>query len=125
PLPDARRAAALDVLTANPAVQLFVARTRAVRSDFALTAENGPTIAAICTALDGLPLALELAAARMKLLTVSALLGRLAHRLQVLTSRERGAAQRQQTLRGAIQWSWELLEEPERVLFRRLAVFTG
>ncbi len=118
-------AAPLDVLGRNPAVQLFVERTRALRPDFALTAENAPVIAAICTRLDGLPLAIELAAARMRSLTAPALLARLEQRLPLLTGGDRAGPARQQTLRATIHWSWQLLDEAERALFRRLAVFAG
>ncbi|MHB8574415.1 MAG: TIR domain-containing protein, partial [Dehalococcoidia bacterium] len=125
PLPDPDRSSAVVPLADNPAVQLFVQRTRALRPEFTLSPENAVTIAAICARLDGLPLAIELAAARSRLLTPAALLARLEHRLPLLTGGERSRPERQQTLRGAVQWSWELLEPAEQELFRRVSVFAG
>ena len=107
------------------AVVLFVDRARAARPAFALTDANAPTIAAICRRLDGLPLALELAAARINLLSPEQILARLDHRLTLLASTRRDLPDRQRTLRGAIDWSHDLLNDPERRLFRRLAVFSG
>jgi predicted ATPase/DNA-binding CsgD family transcriptional regulator len=107
------------------AVALFLQRARSYRPDFDLTAANAKTIATICVHLDGLPLALELAAARLKLLSPQALLARLAHRLQVLTQGPRDMHKRQQTLRNTLQWSYDLLDIQEQCLFRRLAVFVG
>jgi predicted ATPase/DNA-binding SARP family transcriptional activator len=109
----------------NEAVELFVARARAVAPDFALTPENAAAVASICVALDGLPLALELAAARVKLLPPAAILQRLERRLDFLASRSPDTPARQHTLRAAIDWSWELLDEAQRRLFSRLAVFAG
>jgi len=108
-------------LEIGSAVTLFVARAPALE----LTPENEAVVEAICRRLDGLPLALELAAARMRLLSAEALLERLDHALDVLQSGARDAPQRQQTLRATIEWSHSLLDEPEQRLFRRLAVFAG
>jgi len=107
------------------AVALFLQRARFVRSDFQITPANAATIAAICAHLDGLPLALELAAARLKLLSPQALLARLEHRFAVLTQGPRDVHRRQQTLRNTLQWSYDLLDTREQRLFRRLAVFVG
>ncbi|MEO8606550.1 MAG: LuxR C-terminal-related transcriptional regulator [Chloroflexota bacterium] len=104
---------------------LFVQGARAVRSDFELTTANALDVAKICIRLEGLPLAIELAAARTKLLTPSALLTRLASRLDTLTGGARDLPARQQTLRNTIEWSYNLLDEGEKVLFARLAVFQG
>jgi non-specific serine/threonine protein kinase len=107
------------------AVQLFIARAQAVKADFVVTNENAPAIAAICQRLDGLPLAIELAAARVKLLPPQALLARLDQTLKLLTGDARDAPARQQTMRAAIDWSYNLLTPVEQRLFRRLAVFVG
>jgi predicted ATPase/class 3 adenylate cyclase len=106
-------------------VRLFVDRVRNTRTDFALTADNAPIVAAICARLEGLPLAIELAASRMKMLTLSALHNRLGDRLGLLKDGPRDAPARHQTLRAAIDWSHNLLDEPDKVLFRRAAVFVG
>ena len=107
------------------ATALFMQQARAVRSDFQLTAENAPDIARICVHLEGLPLAIELAAARIKLLTPQALLARLTNRLDTLTGGAHDLPQRQQTLRDTIAWSYNLLDDDEKTLFARLAVFQG
>ena len=109
----------------SEAVQLFVERAAAVVEDFALTPENAPTVADICRRLDGLPLAIELAAVRMKVLPPSAMLARLDTRLPLLTRGGRDLPLRQQTMRDAIAWSYDLLALQEQALFRRLAVFVG
>jgi predicted ATPase len=124
-LPDAESLLDLDRLSRVPAVALFVERVREVQPTFALTADNTQAIVEICRRLDGLPLALELAAARSTVLPPAALLARLEHRLPLLVHGARDMPERQQTLRNTIAWSYELLAESEQVLFRRLAVFAG
>ena len=108
-----------------PAVQLFLERAQAVKPSFALDAENAEAVAAICHRLDGLPLALELAAARVKLLSPQAILSRLEKRLDLLTGGADDLPERQRTLRDAIDWSYNLLEPPEQTLLARLGVFAG
>jgi predicted ATPase/transcriptional regulator with XRE-family HTH domain len=125
PVPDLTSAASPAALADNPAVALFCERARAVQPGFVLTAQNATAVAAICVRLDGLPLALELAAARTTLLSPPQLLARLAQRLPLLTGRGSGRPARQHTLRAALQWSYDLLTADEQRLFRRLAVFTG
>jgi len=125
PLPDLKSIPPLEVLAHLPAVALFMERAKAVKHDFALTKENAATVAAICARLDGLPLALELAAARIKLLSPSAMLARLESRLNLLTGGARDLPTRQQTLRSTVDWSYGLLNVAEQTLFRRLAVFSG
>ena len=112
-------------LAQNSAVELFVQRAAAVWPDFAITRENTAAIQEICLRLDGLPLAIELAAARTKVLSPSAILDRLQSRLQLLTGGALDLPERQQTLRKTIDWSHGLLNEAEQKLFRRLAVFVG
>jgi len=124
PVPEATEAEPAR-LAQNPAVRLFTARARALQPDFALTAENAAAVAAICRRLDGLPLAIELAASRVKLLPPAALLARLDHGLELLGGGAPSLPARQQTLRAAIAWSWNLLAPPEQALFRRLSVFSG
>ena len=108
-----------------PAVALFVERASASKGSFALTPQNAAAVIEVCRRLDGLPLALELAAARLRILSPEALLGRLDHALNVLTSGPRDTAERHQTLRATIGWSHALLTESEQRLFRRMAVFVG
>ncbi|HSD71175.1 MAG TPA: tetratricopeptide repeat protein, partial [Thermoanaerobaculia bacterium] len=122
-LPAAGALPPLDRLTEYEAVALFLQRAQAVKPDFALTKENAPAIVEICARLDGLPLALELAAARVKLLSPAAMQSRLEKRLQLLTGGGIDLPARQRTLRGAIEWSYDLLNEDEQKLFRRLSVF--
>ena len=124
-LPDNRAKPSLEILAQCSAIALFVQRAAAVKPNFALTEENAPIIAEICLRLDGLPLAIELAAARIKLLSPAAMRSRLASSLQLLTGGARDLPARQQTLRQAIDWSYDLLSEPEQRLFRRLSVFLG
>ncbi len=124
-LPDPGSPEILDTLGRSESVSLFVERATAVRPDFELTEENAPAVAEICSRLDGLPLAIELAAVRVNVLTPQAMLPRLDERLSLLTSGPRSLPERQRTLRGAIDWSYQLLEEPERLLFARLATFWG
>ena len=125
PVPDPRHLPPAVTLSQYAAVALFLQRALAVKPDFAITHENAPAVAEICVRLDGLPLAIELAAARMKLFSPSALLVRLARRLEWLNMGARDAPPRHQTLRHAIAWSYDLLEVHEQARFRHLAVFVG
>ena len=122
-LPDPRRLPAVDTLSQYAAVELFIQRSLAVKPDFRVDNDNAPAVAEICVRLDGLPLAIELAAARIKLFPPQAILARLGRRLELLHGGARGMPDRHQTLRQAIAWSYDLLEAGEQVLFRRLAVF--
>jgi predicted ATPase/class 3 adenylate cyclase len=124
-LPDPERPPPVERLTHYEAVRLFVERAQAAKADFSVTNENAPAVAEICHRLDGLPLAIELAAARIKLLTPQAMLARLGNRLKLLTGGARDLPERQRTLRSAIEWSYGLLDGGEKVLFARLAVFSG
>jgi len=112
-------------LTTYEAVRLFIARASAVRPGFAVTNDNAPAVASICARLHGMPLAIELAAARVKLLSPDAILKRLEDQLGVLAAGSRDLPERQQTLRGAIAWSYDILDEPCRLLLDRLSVFAG
>jgi predicted ATPase len=114
-----------DALAAYASVALFVERASAVKSDFALTAENANAIAELCVRLDGLPLAIELAAARVKVLPPQAMLSRADNRLKLLSGGSRDLPERQQTMRAALSWGYNLLEDADRVLFATLAVFRG
>ena len=111
------------VVLASPAVQLFADRAAAARPDFAITADNVTAVAAICRRLDGLPLAIELAAARLRTLPVQQVAARLDDRFRLLTGGSRTALPRHRTLRAAVHWSWSLLDEEERLVLERLAVF--
>jgi predicted ATPase/class 3 adenylate cyclase len=124
-LPDPKRATDLGSLTRFDAGALFIERARAVKADFEVTRENAPAVATICARLDGLPLAIELAAARVRMLPPRTLLSRLEQRLTILTGGARDLPERQQTLRGAIDWSYDLLSAGEQELFAHLAVFVG
>ena len=108
-----------------PAMQLFVDRARAVRPDFELTDSNREAVAEICRRLDGMPLAIELAAARLRALTPLAIVDRLTDRFRLLTSGSRTALPRHQTLRAVVEWSWDLLDRDEQAVARRLSLFSG
>jgi predicted ATPase len=124
-LPDSRSMPPVEVLSKYPAIALFVQRAVAAKPDFELDQGNASAVIEICARLDGLPLAIELAAARIKVLSPSSMRARLASRLQLLTGGARDLPQRQQTLRAAIDWSHDLLSTAEQKLFRRLSVFVG
>ena len=124
-LPDLKSIPPLEELSRLPAIALYVERARAVKNLFSLTKDNAPAVAAICSRLDGLPLAIELAAARIKLLSPSAMLTRLESRLHLLTGGARDLPTRQQTLRNTVAWSYGLLNSAEQTLFRRLSAFAG
>jgi predicted ATPase/DNA-binding CsgD family transcriptional regulator len=124
-LPDLTHLPAWEVLSQYAAVALFLQRAQAAQPHFQLTSANAQAIAEICVRLDGLPLAIELAAARLKLLPPQALLTRLEHRLPLLTSGGQDAPLRQQTLRNTLAWSYDLLSEEDQRLFRWLSVFVG
>jgi predicted ATPase/class 3 adenylate cyclase len=124
-LPPAGGTTGPDDVARIEAVALFVDRARRARPSFALSAENGAAVAAICRRLDGLPLAIELAAARIKILSPEAILSRLENALSLLTGGNVDLPDRQRTLRAAIEWSVRLLEPDEQVLFRELSVFAG
>jgi predicted ATPase/DNA-binding XRE family transcriptional regulator len=123
-VPDTERAVVAE-LQNNPSVRLFVERARAVQPRFALTAREAPAVSQICRRLDGIPLALELAAARIQALTAEQLAVRLDQRFRLLTGGSRAALPRQQTLQATLDWSYDLLSQSERRLFERLAVFAG
>jgi predicted ATPase/class 3 adenylate cyclase len=124
-LPDPQHPPPPERLTQYAAVQLFIDRARDVQPDFTVDVMTAPIVAEICARLDGLPLAIEMAAARVRLLDPAALLARLGHRLRLLTGGARDLPARQQTLRQTIAWSYDLLNPDEQRLFRRLAVFAG
>ncbi len=124
-LPDPKHLPNLEALAEYEAVALFVERARSVTPSFAVNAENAAAIAEICVRLDGLPLAIELAAARVRILPPGAILGRLGDRLQLLSGGGANLPARQQTLRGAIAWSHDLLEEADARLFAGFSVFVG
>src|SRR5262249_47382425 len=124
-VPDARHPATPDELRQNPSAQLFVDRAVDVEHRFALTKHNAAAVARICRQLDGIPLALELAAARMHGLSAEQLASRLDEAFRLLNQGSRTALPRQQTLRATLDWSYQLLSEPERCLLNRASVFAG
>ena len=124
-LPDSASLSDLGAVAQYDAVALFIRRAQAARPDFEIDNLSAPAVAGICARLDGLPLAIELAAARVKLLDPEAILRRLEGSLSLLTSTARDLTERQRTLRGAIDWSYDLLDPTERILFRRLGIFVG
>ena len=125
PLPDPAHLPSVEGMSQYEAVRLFIVRAQAVKPDFTVTIANAPAVAEICFRLDGLPLAIELAAALVKMLPPQALLKRLEQRLPLLTGGARTLPARQQTMRNAIAWGHDLLSPDEQTLFRRLAVFPG
>lgn len=120
---DLRQATTFEAISNNDCARLFKERATAAQSSFRLTPENAPSVAQICIRLDGIPLAVELAAARVKLFTPEQIAARLDDRFRLLTAGSRTALPRQRTLRALIDWSYDLLSEPEQVLFKRLSVF--
>ncbi len=124
-VPDLAQLPESQALAQVASVCLFLERARAIQTNFALTSANARAVAEICVCLDGLPLAIELAAARIKLLPPHALLRRLSHRLSVLTGGAQDMPARQQTLRDTLRWSYDLLSPKERRLFPWLSVFIG
>jgi non-specific serine/threonine protein kinase len=125
PTPDPDQLPTLAELAHIPSVHLFIERARAVEPRFGLSGRNAHAVARICGRLDGIPLALELAAARVRALTVEQLLARLDQRFRLLTGGSRSGLPRQQTLQATLDWSYELLSDRERAVFRRLAAFAG
>ena len=124
-LPDLQHLPPVESMSQYEAVRLFIDRAVAAVPGFQVTNENAPAVAQICHRLDGIPLAIELASAKVRALTVEQIAARIDDRFRLLTGGSRTALPRQQTLRAAIDWSYSLLSEPERILFRRLAVFVG
>jgi len=124
-VPTADAQASPETAMANEAVRFFVERARAVQPTFALDARTASPVVEICRRLDGIPLAIELAVARLRALPVGDIAARIGDRFRLLASGDRAALPRQKTLRALIDWSHDLLDEPERVVFRRLAVFAG
>jgi predicted ATPase len=125
PLPEIRQNLPLEELRGVASIELFVQRASSAKTSFTLTDQNAASVAQICQRLDGIPLAIELAAARIKVLSVDEIAVRLDDRFSLLTAGSRTAIPRHQTLRATIDWSYDLLTEPERILLRRLAVFAG
>ncbi len=124
-LPPPNASFSIENLNEFPAIELFKTRAQNVKPNFAITGENIKTVAEICRRLDGLPLAIELAAVRVKLLAPQAILERLEQSLKLLTGGAKDAPERQRTMRDTIRWSYDLLDESEQFLFRRLAIFAG
>ena len=124
-LPDPRQAQTAEGLSQYEAVRLFIERARAVQPSFSVTDANAPAVAQVCFCLDGIPLAIELAAVRVRSLSVEEVNARLDQRFRLLTGGSRNVLPRQQTLRALIDWSYDLLTGPEKTLLRRLAVFAG
>ncbi len=124
-LPDSKHLPTLEAMSQYEAVRLFIERAQSVKPDFMVTNDNAPAVAEICHRLDGLPLAIELAAARITILAPQAMLVRLQSRLKLLTGGARDVPARQQTLRDTFEWSHDMLDPAEQVLFRRLAIFVG
>jgi predicted ATPase/class 3 adenylate cyclase len=124
-LPDVKRLPPIEQLTQYEGVRLFIERAQASKADFEVTNDNAPAVAEICVRLDGLPLAIELAAARIRLLPPQTMLARLQERFKLLSGGVRDRPLRQQTIRNTIAWSYDLLDEEEKKLFRRLGVFQG
>lgn len=124
-LPDARQMQTVESVTQYEAVRLFIARALSVQPQFTITNANAPALAQLCVRLDGIPLAIELAAARVRSLSVEEINGKLDNRCRLLTGGSRTALPRQQTLRALIDWSYDLLNAQEKVLLCRLAVFAG
>ena len=124
-LPDTQDSASIKALSKSESVRLFIERATLIQPQFSLTDQNANSVAQICHRLSGMPLAIELAAARIRMMTIDEIASRLNDRFSLLTSGNRSALPRQQTLRATIDWSHDLLTEPERILFRRLAVFAG
>lgn len=124
-LPDPRESSGIRVLSKYESVRLFVERTTAIKPQFILTDQNAASIVQICRRLSGMPLAIELAAARVRMMSVDEIASRLDDRFDLLTSGSRAALPRHQTLRATIDWSYDLLNESEKLLFQRIAVFAG
>jgi predicted ATPase/class 3 adenylate cyclase/DNA-binding CsgD family transcriptional regulator len=124
-LPTDRPGQPIEALAQSDAVQLFIQRAMKVRPNFVVTNDNAPAVAQLCSDLDGIPLAIELAAARVRVLSVEQITAGLGDRFHMLTGGARTALPRQQTLRASVDWSHELLSEPEQALFRRLSTFIG
>ena len=124
-LPDPRQPQTPQSLSQYEAVRLFIERAVAAKADFVVTNHNAPALASVCHRLDGIPLAIELAAARVRSLSVEEVNTRLGHRFRLLTGGSRTVLPRQQTLRALIDWSYDLLTEAEKTLLRRLSVFAG